>query len=292
MLCSVIPYTRSIDDRLVTYHLPDEFRPFVKIGSSVKIPWWKEIIIGIVANIAAEIPHEGTLKSIEAPHCTTPLLSASEISLIVQLSRYMFVRIHTIAQLFFSLSLFDALEDKNFLELAPPENTIWKGEVLDYIVAPDSQTIITYLRDALQKTPWAVIVPDGISVQWWYDQCGIEEAILDTNPKSLLRQKKIYLQILSGEYPLLFGTRRTLLRRLGHFKHIYVVHENLSRNILFWLKKIPLRIMLEKLAEHGHIIYYITTTPSIRTLTHFLQEKKSIQYLEKRDLKEKRATKN
>jgi primosomal protein N' len=58
MLCSIIPYTRSIDDRLVTYHLPDEFRPFVKIGSSVKVPWGKETIIGIVANIAMEIPHE------------------------------------------------------------------------------------------------------------------------------------------------------------------------------------------------------------------------------------------
>jgi|GEM_PF-3136099 len=121
MLCSVIPYSRSIDDRLVTYDLPDEFKPFVKIGSSVKVPWGKEIIIGIVANIAPEIPHEGILKSVEAPHCTTPLLSASEIALVVQLSRYMFVRIHTIVQLFIPLSLFDALEDKNFLELVPPE---------------------------------------------------------------------------------------------------------------------------------------------------------------------------
>jgi hypothetical protein len=85
--------------------------------------------------------------------------------------------------------------------------------------------------------------------------------------------------MLSGIHKNLFGTRRTLLRRLGNFKHIYFVHENLSRNILFWLRKIPARIMLEQLAQHGHIIHYITTTPSIRTLTHFLQEKKSIEYL-------------
>lgn len=58
MLCSVIPYTKSIDDRLVTYHLPDEFKPFVKIGSSVKMPWGNETIIGIVAHIALEIPFE------------------------------------------------------------------------------------------------------------------------------------------------------------------------------------------------------------------------------------------
>lgn len=58
MLCSVIPYTRSIDDRLVTYHLPDDFKSYISIGSSVYIPWGKECIIGIVANIAVEIPYE------------------------------------------------------------------------------------------------------------------------------------------------------------------------------------------------------------------------------------------
>ncbi len=230
--------------------------------------------------MAAEIPYEGVLKSVEGPHCSVPLLSASEIALIVQLSRYMFVRIHTIAQLFLPLGIFDALEEKNFLELIPPCNITTQGAIADFIVAPDPETIIMHLKEVLKINPWAVIVPDGISVQWWYEQCGIEGAIVDINPKSLTRQKKIYLDMLSGIHKNLFGTRRTLLKRVSHFKDIYIIQENLSRNILFWLKKIPLRIMLEKLAEHGHIIHYITTTPSIRTLTHFLQEKKSIQYLE------------
>lgn len=280
MLCSVIPYTRSIDDRLVTYDIPEECRPFIVVGSSVRVPWWKESIIGIVANIAKDIPYEGVLKSIEGPHSTVPLLSASEISLVVQLARHLFVRIHTIAQLFIPLSLFDALEDKNFLELTPPKSIPTQWEIVDYIVAPDPETIAIYLGQALQKNPGAVIVPDGISVQWWYDACWVSDATLDTHPKSIVRQKKIYLEMLSGVHKNLFGTRRTLLKRLGHFRHIYIVHENLSRNILFWLRKIPVRIMLEQLSQHGHIIHYITTTPSIRTLTHFLQEKKSVQYLE------------
>jgi primosomal protein N' len=58
MLCSVIPYTRSIDDRLVTYHLPDQFKPFVKVGSTVKVPWGKEVIIAIVAHTDPDIPYE------------------------------------------------------------------------------------------------------------------------------------------------------------------------------------------------------------------------------------------
>ena len=278
MLCSVIPYSRSIDDRLVTYHIPDEFSPFIKIGSSVKVPWGKDTIIGIVANIATEIPYEGILKSVESPHCTTPLLSANEIAMIVQLTRYLFVRIHIIAQLFLPVSIFDLLEEKNFLELVPPKNIRWEGSIADYIFAPDTDSIITYLKNTLQNFPGAVIVPDGISVQWWYEQCGID-AIIDTHPKSIHRQKKIYLETLQGTYDVLFGTRRALLKRLGNFQHIYIVQENLSRNILFWLKKIPLWIMAHHLAQHGHIIHYITTTPSIRTLTHFLQEKKSVQYL-------------
>jgi hypothetical protein len=70
-------------------------------------------------------------------------------------------------------------------------------------------------------------------VQWWYEQCGIQEATLDINPKSLVRQKKIYLEMIAGMHKNLFGTRRTLLKRLGNFKHIYFIHENLSRNILY-----------------------------------------------------------
>jgi hypothetical protein len=65
----------------------------------------------------------------------------------------MFVRIHTIAQLFLPLGIFDALEDKNFLELTPPQNLTTHGLIADYIVAPNPETIITYLRETLRATP-------------------------------------------------------------------------------------------------------------------------------------------
>lgn len=106
MLCSIIPYSRSFDDTLLTYSLPDEYRPFVKVGSSVHIPWGNDTIFGIVADIAEVIPYEGEIKPIAGPHCTTPWLSSSEISLLIQLSRQLFVRLHTVAQLFLPLGLF------------------------------------------------------------------------------------------------------------------------------------------------------------------------------------------
>jgi primosomal protein N' len=106
MLCSIIPYSRSFDDTLLTYSLPAEFRPFVKVGSSVHIPWGNDTIIGIVADIAELIPYEGEIKPITGPHCTTPWLSSSEISLLIQLSRRLFVRLHTVAQFFLPLGLF------------------------------------------------------------------------------------------------------------------------------------------------------------------------------------------
>jgi hypothetical protein len=65
----------------------------------------------------------------------------------------MFVRIHTIAQLFLPLGIFDALEDKSFLELTSPCNLTTQGSIADYIVAPDPETIIAYLQKTLQKTP-------------------------------------------------------------------------------------------------------------------------------------------
>ncbi len=207
-----------------------------------------------------------------------PLLSKNEISLVVHLARQLFVRIHTIAQLLVPLGIFEALEQKNFLELMPPHALTQQGDILEYALAPDMETLVHFLRSSLQKNPGAVIVPDGLSVQWWYDTCGVD-AIIDIHPRSLTRQKKLYLQMLSGDKDTVFGTRRTLLKRIGKFKHIYIVHENLSQYIVFGNRRIPVWIFVEQLAQHGHIIHYIGTTPSIRTITHFLQSKKSIQYL-------------
>jgi hypothetical protein len=115
-------------------------------------------------------------------------------------------------------------------------------------------------------------------VTWWSEQSGIP-AIVDTHPKSLSKQRKLYLDILLHAQDVVFGTRRTLFKRIGGYRHIYIIHENLSKQIYYGLYKMPLWLVLQQLEQHGHIIHYLTTTPSIRTLTQFLQEKKSVQYL-------------
>ena len=193
MLCSIIPYSRSFDDTLLTYSLPEEFRPFVKIGSSVHIPWGNDTIIGLVADIAREIPYEGEIKPITGPHCTTPWLSASEISLLIQLSRKLFVRLHTVAQLFLPLGVFGLFEKENFLSLTPPVIPSQKGQP-EYIIAPDEASLKKYLSEALTKIPGAVILPEGVSVKSW--SALLPTAIVDHHPKSISTQKKIYLDIL------------------------------------------------------------------------------------------------
>lgn len=211
MLCSIIPYSRSFDDTLLTYSLPDEYRPFVKVGSSVHIPWGNDTIFGIVADIAEVIPYEGEIKPIIGPHCTTPWLSSSEISLLIQLSRQLFVRLHTVAQLFLPLGLFGLFEKENFLSLTAPANST-KKDTSEYIVAPDEAAIQSYLAEELSTTPGAVILPEGVSVKSWSSL--FTPSVVDHHPKSISTQKKIYLDILEGASPVLFGTRRTLTKRL------------------------------------------------------------------------------
>lgn len=276
MLCSIIPYSRSFDDTLLTYRLPEEFRPFVKVGSSVHIPWWADTILWIVADIAETIPYEGEIKPITGPHCTTPWLSPSEIALLIQLSRRLFVRLHTVAQLFVPLGLFWLFEKENFLSLTSPVVPKQKGES-EYIVAPDEAAIQSYLASTLALTPGAVILPEGVSVKSWSSL--FTPSVVDHHPKSLSTQKKIYLDILEGTSPVLFGTRRTLTKRLWYYTHLYIVYDNLSTDIVFGQRHIPLWMLVEMLASHGHIIHYITTTPSIRTFCDFLQSKKSVKYL-------------
>jgi len=152
MFCSIIPYTRSFDDTLLTYILPDEFRPFVKIGSSVHIPWGNDTILGIVADIASDMPYEGEVKPIVGPHCTTPWLSPSEISLLIDIARTLFVRLHTVAQLFLPLGVFGLFEKENFLSLVAPVNSKKTGES-EYVIAPDEAALKSYLKAILIKNP-------------------------------------------------------------------------------------------------------------------------------------------
>lgn len=276
MLCSIIPYSRSFDDTLLTYSLPEEFRPFVQVGSSVYIPFWNDTLIGIVADMGKSLPYEGEIKPITGPHCTVPWLSPSEISLLMHLARHLFVRLHTVAQLFLPLGVFWLFEKENFLNLTSPHIS-QSLEQSEYIIAPDEESIKSYLRDVLIQKPGAVILPEWVSVKTWSSI--IHDCVVDHHPKSLSTQKKIYLDILAGTNPVLFGTRRTLTKRLGHYGRIYIVYDNLSTDIVFGQRRIPLWMLAQMLESHGHTILYITTTPSVRILCDFLQNKKVIKYL-------------
>ncbi len=276
MFCSILPYSRSFDDGLLTYHIPDEYKPFVSIGSSVRIPWWDGEALGIVASMSPDMHYEGDIKSILWPHSSVAWLSASEIALIVWLARHLFVRIHTLVQIFLPLGLIALFEKNNFLDLTTPVVPDGRGE-RTYTVAPDEVSLMDYLEKKLRETPGVVILPEGVSVKWWSRI--FPDSLIDTHSKSLSTQKRVYLDLLTQKYPVVFGTRRTLLKRLWWYKHIYIIHETLSPDINFGRRKIPLWMMTDFLEAHGHIIHFVSLTPSIRTLTHFLQQKKTPEYL-------------
>jgi len=157
-------------------------------------------------------------------------LSPSEIALLIQLSRILFVRLHTVAQLFLPLGLFGLFEKENFLSLTVPISSTKKGSS-EYIVAPDEAAIQSYLATTLMTNPGAVILPEGVSVKSW--SSFFTSSVVDHHPKSLSTQKKIYLDILQGASPVLFGTRRTLTKRLGHYTDLYIVYDSLSTDIVF-----------------------------------------------------------
>jgi hypothetical protein len=75
-------------------------------------------------------------------------------------------------------------------------------------------------------------------------------SVIDHHPKSISTQKKIYLDILACTHPVLFGTRRTLTKRLGYYTDIYIVYDNLSSDIIFGQRHIPLWMMAQMLEAH------------------------------------------
>ncbi len=67
----------------------------------------------------------------------------------MNLARKLFVRIHTIAQLLLPLGIFDLLEQKNFLELTKPDSIHKKGDMREYVLAPDTETLVRFLQSSL-----------------------------------------------------------------------------------------------------------------------------------------------
>ncbi len=129
----------------------------------------------------------------------------------MSLARYLFVRIHTLAQVFLPLGIIALFEKNNFLDLTDPVVPEGRGDST-YIIAPDEASLMEYLRAKLIEVPGVVILPEGVSVKWWSKLA--PESIVDTHSKSISVQKKVYLDLLKKASDVVFGTRRTLLKRL------------------------------------------------------------------------------
>ncbi len=134
--CSIIPYSRSLDDMVLTYHIPRDLLSQISVGILVYIPWGDEEIIGIVADIRDTLAYDGDIKSITSIYCPIPLFSSQEISCIVSLAQRLCVRLHVIAQLFLSPALLASLDVDGFLQLPLPRNP-QKKEESRYTIAPD-----------------------------------------------------------------------------------------------------------------------------------------------------------
>jgi len=78
---------------------------------------------------------------------------------LIQISRQLFVRLHTVAQLFLPLGIFGLFEKENFLSLSAPILVKKRGES-EYIIAPDEASIKSYLVKTLPDNPGAVILPE------------------------------------------------------------------------------------------------------------------------------------
>lgn len=196
--CSILPYSRSVDDTLLTYELPSQFRESVQVGSAVIVPWGDDEIIGIVTDIDTkgiqDLHQEKEIKTVIRPLCSIPLFAPHEIAMILHIAHVCFLRLHTIAQVFFPLGLFQYFEKEHFLSLIPPISPVKDSANSEYIVAPDELSIQQYLRDHLPQTGGLMIVPDGFLLGAWHDF--MENALGDIPSRSPKKQKDTYIRIL------------------------------------------------------------------------------------------------
>lgn len=70
----------------------------------------------------------------------------------MSLARYLFVRIHTLAQVFLPLGIIALFEKNNFLDLTNPVVPEGKGD-RTYTILPDETSLMEYIRTKLIDVP-------------------------------------------------------------------------------------------------------------------------------------------
>lgn len=119
MLAEIIPYGTSFSTEPLTYSVGDSFVSRVKIGQFVEIPYGKKNIFGIIAKISNEDNNQNDnfeIKEIAKIISDEPLLSETQITMILRISAKYIITLHKVLQIFLPSPLISRLEKYYFSE--------------------------------------------------------------------------------------------------------------------------------------------------------------------------------
>lgn len=119
MLAEIIPYGTSFSTEPLTYSVGDSFVSRVKIGQFVEIPYGKKNIFGIIAKISDENNIQNDdfeIKEIAKIISDEPILSETQITMILRISAKYIITLHKILQIFLPSPLISRLEKYYFSE--------------------------------------------------------------------------------------------------------------------------------------------------------------------------------
>lgn len=119
MIAEIIPYGTSFSTEPLTYSVGDSFVSRIKIGQFVEIPYGKKSIFGIIAKISNEKLSQNDdfeIKKITKIISEEPILSETQIIMILRISAKYIITLHKILQIFLPSPLISRLEKYYFSE--------------------------------------------------------------------------------------------------------------------------------------------------------------------------------
>lgn len=272
----VIPFHHSFGLTPLTYHVPQNQRKEISVWSLVYVPWRNDEDIALVIQIVddSDVPDLQDIKSTIRPECSVPLLALQDITLLIQILQKYLIPLHKALQFLVPLPILSRYEKQSYLDVVPVEWEQDKAAVFSYEHIPSESDIFEKCQDITSKESTVIIVPHAYMLSTHADKIG-QASIIDDPRHTPAKQFKSYNAILKQEYSVVIGTRKTLLRRIGWYKHIIYLHDALSPAISFYHYQVQWYWLCQRLHELWKHVTVYTNTPVVSNMyEHLMKTKK------------------
>lgn len=281
MYIEIIPYEKSFNNETLTYFVGASFRDKIKIWQLVKIPYWKEEIHWIVANLNLDFVNSENIeiKNISEIISEIPILSEYQINLIIKISKKYLLAIHRVLGIFLPTPIIKRLYKKWFgiLEKNFWQKNLEKNSVENWEFFLTKNEIITekFIFEKSKNISKKIIIclPDDIFLHRFknfFQKNSNKKIGFFSNEMTDIKKSDFWISAFNWEFDIIIWTRKIIFYNLEKYDEFWYLEDSFGANFYHYPIEIAYNDILAFLFdEEKFFIKIFSSIPKIKTLSQF-----------------------